>query len=141
MLDPVAKQILNSIKCPICKSPVDLLDWKVKSDTRKYNFCCAADWQHYRFFFIHWEPVHRIEYENVIVYEGRHKYEITQFYDLLNLDGKTEILIFDVDPENRVIDTKEKKAPKFSYDKRLFDFSQTNREKIVNRVKTILVFQ
>jgi hypothetical protein len=135
-VDKVAKLILNQIKCPICKSPVDLLDWKVRSETRKYNFCCAADWQHYRFYFIHWEPVYRVEYENLIVFEGNHEYVITQFDN-----GGTEILIFEVDAENNIIESKDKKPTKFSYNKKLFDFSQTTREKIINRVKTILVFQ
>lgn len=90
---------------------------------------------------MHWDGPPRIEYENIIIYEGRRKYDITQFYDPLNIAGKTEILVFDVDAENRVVDNKDKKPSKFVYDKRLFDLSNTNREKILNRVQTILVFQ
>ena len=135
-MDPIAKQILNTLKCPLCKARIDLLDWKDVSDGRKYNFCCSSNWEHYRNFFVHWQPVIYIEYETVVIYEGHRKYHLTQ-YD----DNRTEIFIYDVDAENRIIDDKDKKKPVFRYDKKLFDFSNTNQEKIINRVKTILVFQ
>lgn len=134
-MDPVAKAILNSLKCPICQSRVDLLDWKDRSDGRKYNFCCSSSWEHYRCFFIHWEPVYRIEYETVVVYNGKHQYRITQ-----SEDNKTEILTNEVDAENRVVD-KRGGPGKILFNLHLFDFSKTNREKLMNRLKTILVFQ
>lgn len=134
-MDPIAKAILNSLKCPICQSRIDLLDWKDRSDGKKYNFCCSSNWEHYRCFFVHWEPVFRIEYETVIVYEGKHQYRITQ-YDT----QRTEIFIHNVDAENNIIDSRGKGPGKFEYPKHLFDFAKTNREKLVNRVKTILVF-
>jgi hypothetical protein len=129
--------MLNSMRCPICGGQIDLVGWKVKQPTRKYNFGCVANWEHYRFFFVHWEQPPRIEYETVTLYEGRHQYVIIQ-YDS-NGDNNIEIFIYEVDAENRIIDTK--KPSKFSYSKKMFDFAHTNREKIVNRVKTILVFQ
>lgn len=135
-MDPLVKQTLNTFRCPICKGQVDLLDWKQKGSRYIYNFCCVNEWEHYRLFFVHWEPVLRVEYETVVIYEGRHKYEITQFGTNI-----TEIQIFNVDPENRVIEDPQKKISKFSYPKHLFDFAQTNRDKILNRVRTILVFQ
>lgn len=135
-MDPLVKQTLNALRCPICKGQVDLVDWKQKLPTRKYNFCCVNDWEHYRLFFVHWEPVLRIEYENVRIYEGRHLYDITQFENF-----STEIFVFDVDPENRIISSDKKAPAPFTYNKKLFDFSKTNRDKIVNRVRTILVFQ
>ena len=135
-MDPIVKQTLNALRCPICKGQVDLLDWKQKRVPLDYNYCCANDWEHYRLLFVHWEPVLIIKHETVVVYEGRHKYQITQFQN-----KGTEIFIFDVDLENRVIEDPQKKNPNFSYDKHLFDFSKSNRDKIVNRIKTILVFQ
>jgi YHS domain-containing protein len=135
-VDPIAKAILNSIKCPICQSGIDLLDWKDRSDGKKYNFCCSSNWEHYRNFFVHWEPVFRVEYETVVVYEGKHKYQVTQYED-----NRTEIFIFKVDPEGRVADFGREPPAKFAYPKHLFDFTRTNRDKLVNRVKTILVFQ
>jgi hypothetical protein len=121
-----------------------MMDWNSKSEDRKYNFCCAADWQHYRLHFIHWDPPIRVEYENVILYvplgndlEQYHRFSITQIYDTLRLTAKTDITILLVDPEQHAIE----EFPKVSYNQKLFDFSQTNREKIANRMKTILVFQ
>jgi hypothetical protein len=141
-LDPIAKAVLNSIKCPQCKSPVDLLDWKDRSEGRKYNYCCAANWEHYRIHFIYWETYHPfVEYDHVVVYNGSHKYCITQSYyeptwPYSNSD-RTEIQIYDVDPENRTIS----QSPNLSFDKKLFDFTQTSQDKILNRIKTILTFQ
>ena len=138
-MDPLVKQTLNALRCPICQSQVDLIDWKIPTSAIKYNFCCATDWEHYRLFFVHWEPVLRVEYETVVIYEGKHQYEIRQ-----TSSNKTFIFVRDVDAENRVIPKSNQGlvvAPDFTYDKHLFDFAKTNRDKIVNRAKTILVFQ
>lgn len=141
-MDPLAKALLNSLKCPICQGQVDLLDWKDRSDGMKYNFCCSSNWEHYRLYFVHWELVPRIEYETVIVYEGRYQYRISQFApDKRFPSERTEIHTFEVDKENRIISSKDKKfLPPISFEKKLFNFSQTNREKLMNRVKTIIVF-
>lgn len=131
-MDPIVKQTLNKLKCPICKGQLDLMDWKIKYSSKKYNFCCVNNWQHYCLYLIHWDPVIKIEYEKVIVYEGRHKYEI------IRGDSYTDIFSSDVDIENNVLND----SPRlYSNDKKLFDFSNTNKEKLLNRVKTILVFQ
>lgn len=132
-MDPVAKAVLNSLKCPLCGGQVDLLDWRQAGTKLKYNFCCANNYEHYRLFFIHWDGTPRIEYETVVFYEGKYQYRINQF-----LAGTTEILLSRVDAENRVIDPQ--KYSMFEFEKHLFKFSQTNREKVVNRVKTIVVF-
>lgn len=137
-MNSLIKKTLNLLKCPVCKSQIDLLGWKDKSDGRKYNFCCASNWEHYRLLFVHWEVMPYIDYETVVVYNDHHMYHVTQYFD--NGNNKTEIFIYEVDAENRIIDSKDKKTLKLSYDKKLFDFSQTNKEKIINRIKTILVF-
>lgn len=87
-------------------------------------------------FFVHWEPVLRVEYETVILYEGRWQYRISQFEA-----NTTEIYVSRVDAENRVIEDPDRPPKVFKFQQKLFDFSKTNREKIANRVKTILVFQ
>jgi len=135
-MDPIAKQILNSLRCPICKSQIDLLDWKNPTGSPKYNFSCAADWQHYRLFFQHWDYPYRIEYETVWLFEGRFLYSVTQ-----KDGGDTEITLLDIDPENRILDGQKDKKPSFTYNKHLFDFTNTNRDKLLNRLHTILVFQ
>lgn len=84
---------------------------------------------------MHWESPHRIEYETVIVYHGRHKYVITQ-----SEDKTTVIQTLDVDAENRVIDNRGGPNP-ISFDFHPFDFTQTNQISLMNRLKTILVFQ
>lgn len=129
----IAKAFLNTLKCPICKSRLDL--YEAIDTSRKYNFCCSSNWEHYRIFFIHWEAVLRVEYETIVVYEGRHQYHLTQ-YD----DNRTELFIYDVDAENRILDSKDKKPFVSRYNKKLFDFTNTTKDKIVNRIKTILVF-
>lgn len=132
-MDPLVKQMLNRLRCPVCGSQIDLLDWKLPNTERRYNFCCAADWEHYRLFFIHWEPVLRIEYETVVLYEGHKQYWINQYED-----GKAEIFLSKVDAENRLIDSPQ--TPIFVSNKKLFDFSHISREKMIHRIKTIIVF-
>jgi len=114
-----------------------MFELNTKQLGRKYNYCCANNWEHYRILFVHWVVAPKIEYETVVVYEGRYEYLIHQYDN--NGNNNIEIFVYEVDAENRIIDTK--KPSKFSFNKKLFDFSRTNREKIVNRVKTILVFQ
>lgn len=132
----ISREILNSICCPICKSPIDLLDWsKIRSMVDAvYNFSCVIDYTHYKLFFNHWYHPPTIEYENVLIYEKEYLYSIIQHAN------RTKILTFSIDQENRIIDQKIKK-PTFIADKKLFDFSNSNRDKILNRIKTILVFQ
>lgn len=112
------------------------MDWKSVSDGRKYNYCCATNWEHYRIFFVHWKPVFYIEYETVVIYENSRQYHITQYND-----NRTELFIYDVDAENRIVDSKDKKYSPLRYDKKLFDFTNTSQDKMVNRIRTILVFQ
>jgi hypothetical protein len=107
------------------------MDWKIKYSIKKYNFCCVNNWEHYCLYLVHWEPIIRIEYEKIIVYEGRYKYEI------IRDDNCTKIFSSNVDIENNVLNN----AKLYSSDKKLFDFSNTNKEKLLNRIKTILVFQ
>ena len=108
---------------------------------KSFNYSCVKDWEHYRINFYHLDLNDlKIEYETVVVYEGKRKYEVNQYYDL-----RTEFWVFEVDPEHRLVEEKAighiVSKPSFRFDKWLFDFSQTNYQKIVNKLKTILVFQ
>jgi hypothetical protein len=69
----------------------------------------------------------------VTIFEGSHQFDIVQ------KSGHTKITIRDIDPEERILDNVKPKV--FKYEKELFDFSKTNRDKILNRIKTILMFQ
>ena len=132
-MNPVAKKILNNLKCPICSGQLDLLSWQVPQKVKDYNFFCVNDYRHYGIFLIHWDFPIVIEQEGVTIFEGSHRFDVVQ------TKGKTKITIREIDPEERVLDNVKPKV--FDYDKEMFIFSQTNRDKIVNRIKTILVFQ
>lgn len=143
----LTSQLIKDIKCPICQGQIDLVDWKIKYASKKYNFCCVNDWEHYRLFLIHWETKLKLESEIVIIYDNNLKYEI--FQSEINPNNQTTIInIYTVDAHNKIIEGPADKAhftPScsniFNYDSKLFDFSLTNRDKIVNRVKTILLFK
>jgi hypothetical protein len=131
-MDKATKIILNSLRCPLCASQIDMFQ-----DKRKvYNYSCSSVPEHYRIQFHSLGFPAGVLLESVTIYEGSHQYEIIQNHFT---DIKTDIIMKSVDPEFRIID---KVSPKiFTYKKVLFDFQNTNKEKILNRVKTILVFQ
>lgn len=145
-MDKSAKLILNTLRCPICRGQIDLISYMARRNPRPFNFCCANNHEHYGLWFIHWEQPPHIESERVIIYDNNFQYEIKVRHSLpVTVSGSsltspsTDIYVWEVDDENRVID---KVTPKvFSYDKCLFDFRNTNRDKILARIKTILVFQ
>jgi hypothetical protein len=111
-----------------------LLDWRDRSDGRFYNFCCSSRWEHYRLFFAHWEQGLTIECETIIVYQNGKKFEVNQMDD-----QTTDIYVFEVDGENRVIEGNQPKPVKFSH--WLFDFANTTRDKMAHRLETLLVFR
>lgn len=144
MWDATTKAILRSLHCPICRGALDLYE-RPKEKGVAYNFCCVNDWEHYRLYFVHWEQPYRIDYEKVVLYEGNYQYAIVQNnfggnqHSPQGVSGDTTITISKVDPEKRIIETLQPKT--FWYTKKFFDFNQTNRDKIINRIKTVLTFQ
>ena len=135
-MDKATKTLLNSLKCPICKSQIDLYDFLQKnSRSTSYNFCCATDYAHYQMWFPHWDAAAIINYDRVDLYEGKYKYRIDQRY----LINSTQITIWEVDVEHRFLDERPRKI--FKYPQIFFNYSNTNRDRMVNRVKTILTFQ
>ncbi len=139
-MDKAAKIILNSLRCPVCKGQIDLFDWAKPVSKKGNNFGCVYESKHYGLYFVHWEMPYRIEQEIVIVNDASHEYEIHQ---TSYVSGRpflsTQIRMWDIDPEGRVISSSEFKD--FNFNKHLFDFSKSNKEKLLNRIKTILVFQ
>jgi hypothetical protein len=131
-MDPLIKAILNNLKCPICQSRVDLYNYGKKMDSQ-YNFCCSLDSWHYRMWFPHWDkpPL----YDIVVIYEGNYRYNIDQRYSI----AKTFIDIIEVDAEFNMINVHLNKT--FQYDRIMFDYPNTDRDKMINRIKTILTFQ
>ena len=132
-MDPLVKKLLNSLRCPICKGQLDLMSYAVSSKPKKYNFSCVYDFRHYGIFLNHWDLPPVIHEEGVIIFEQPYR------FDILQENNNTQIIIYETDLEERVIDNIKPKV--FKYDKLLFNFSKTSREKILNRIKTILVFQ
>ena|SRR5258708_148569 len=150
-MDKTVKILLNSLRCPVCKSLIDVLIYPLRT-TGDYNYCCASNQEHYILSLISTsgldypndlpiDPI--INKDRVVVYEGRYRYIIEQWYPhfaYASSDSvETEIVIQQVDLEHRVIDIVSNK--KFIYDKCLFNWSKTNRDRIINRIKTILTFQ
>ena len=140
-MDPIAKRILNSLKCPVCSGQIDLIGYdSAKQKSKDVNFTCVYDPEHYAIWLVHWDAPIRLEFERATVYEGRYQYQVTQQHYLAGFPiNRTNITIREVDPEHRILDNNPTKL--FTYQKHLFDFTKTNREKLVNRIKTILVFQ
>jgi hypothetical protein len=142
-MDPALKALLNSLRCPICKSLID---------GGKVAAYCVANRDHYDIRIVSdsgsplWIAVPpKIVIESVRVYDKKHKYDIFQSYSCtINnsfiTNDSTIVTIWDIDAEGRVLYNLEKN-PSLSYSKKLFDFQKTNREKIFNRIKTLLVFQ
>lgn len=134
-MDKRSKYILNNLKCPLCESQIDLYDFMGRnSKSQSYNFCCASNYYDYQMWFPHWDDPPRINFDLVEVYEGRHKFKIAQSY----LINQTIIEMWKVDIEHNI---KSNMSKNFTYQQILFDYSNTNRDKIINRIKTILTFQ
>jgi hypothetical protein len=129
-MDMLNKKLLNSLKCPICRGPIDMLDWKSQ---KPYDFGCAYNIDHYKLLL----NDGYITQEQVSFYDKTHKYIITKSYK--DSFEKTLIHIYEADQEYRVqFDFLQKLiSPEVS----LFDFRNFNVEKALNRLKTYLVFQ
>jgi len=84
--------------------------------------------------FPHWDNPSRIHYDVVDIYEGKYKFRIDQRY----LINRTTIDIWEIDAERNLVDEQSKI---FKYEQILFDYRNTTRDKIVNRIKTVLTFQ
>ena len=141
-MDKFAKQILNSLRCPICGGQIDMIHSYISK--KGNNFSCVYDSMHYALKFAHEIAVPKILHENVMIYNESHLYDIRQTYFIGHPpycipQNSTSIFIRDVDKEHRIIDDGVFKT--FTYYKSLFVFSKTDREKIIGRIKTILVFQ
>ena len=129
-MNPVVKKLLNNLKCPVCKSQIDI--------TSQYNnYGCAIGIDHYRLKLEVDDPVVRIISETVKVYHGQHKYIIIKQYQ--NGDIQTKISVSKIDLEGR--DIFSFKDKELIINKDYFDFTNFKLDKVINRIKTIFVFQ
>lgn len=133
------REFLNNLKCPLCGNQIDLIE-NYFLHKKGHNFGCVNSILHYSIWLVHWDGPIRIEKETVMIYDVPYLYEIIQEnFQSMRLEANTQILIRDIDAEHRTIDGGKFKT--FNYKTPLFNFQKTNQEKLLNRVKTILVFQ
>ena len=151
IMDQAVKQILNSLHCPLCQSQIDIRSYPNNSKG-DMNYACVSDLSDYQ---IHLathnaldHPFNRvippfIDKERVIIFDNKYMYEITQYsyHNELNTGDSTQVCFFNLDEENRIIFVRGKERAPLYLMSKLFDFQQTNREKIIKRIKTILTFQ
>lgn len=123
-MDPLLKAILNYLKCPVCGGQIEGVS----------RFYCAASRDHYNVRFGSDTAPYIIASEKVILSDGTRQYEIIQ-----NANSTT-IYVWKVNGDNiRIVDKVNPPAP-IVFDKKLFDFSQINKERLINKMKTIVVF-
>lgn len=127
-MDALTKKLLNNLKCPVCKAPIDILKY-----TKPWNFGCAYEFDHYR---LRLNDGY-ISAEQTSIYDISHKYVILKEYKDFQI--KTTIHIYNADPEGRVgFSFVDKKV---TTDIDLFDFKNFDSKKALNRIKTYLLFQ
>jgi|SRR5208282_1449590 len=131
-MDPILKKIVNTLKCPICGSQIEGLEGA---------FYCVYNREDYCVYISHYDDIIRVERESIMIFEGTRLYHVLQVYEE-DKNNWTEFYIFPIDAEKRLIEGKADENYLIgTYEQSLFDFQDTNREKILDRLKTILVFQ
>lgn len=115
-IDPF-KNYLNSLRCPVCGSQIEGIS---------EPFFCVANNEHYRLYLqesLPYTPSHEI----VVIYDDNsRRYAISQ-----DVDSTKIVVSYENSPTKEPIT--------FSF--RVFDFLNTTKEKILNKLKTIMVFQ
>ena len=130
-----AKKILNDLRCPVCRSPIDITGYPVFSTT--YNYGCADNYDHYLLSVITSVGCSKIEKEQVHVIDSKHKYQIFKTYHPKG--NKTEITAYQIDSEGRVIFSF--KNNKLCLEQEIFNFTKFDVNKAIHRIKTMFVFQ
>lgn len=134
-MDKVLKSFLNTLKCPLCGSLIDIFDGKEVK--RKFNFACSSNYTHYGIW-LNSDLYPFIEEEVLEIHEKNHMYLIHQFHSQIPNTHMCSINIFNINGDGNITGSL---SSNFVYDKSLFDFRNTNRSKLLNKIKTILVFQ
>ena len=119
-MDKQLKALLNSLRCPVCKSQIDIYGGRI------YSYCCAKNnleyMLHIPFAAITLTPV--IAYDKVKIFDDDKKYIVDQQYET-----KTTVFdIWSVDAEGNVKDYNNKTV---KLDYILFDYQKTDRERII----------
>jgi hypothetical protein len=124
-MDLSLKAWLNSLFCPICKSPIDIVQ-----GGKAYG--CATDYDHYIV-----SNHLGITTEVVNVYDSKWKYQIIRSKNQNSI--KTDIKMFEVDGEKRVKFSFKERKLTFDFD--VFDLKIFDANKAIKRIKTLIVFQ
>lgn len=127
-MDRRTKLLLNSLHCPICFSQIDY-----NSGDRVFNYACVNNSQHYQIDIPIDLPPPLILKEQISIDHENIKYVVSQ--SLIN----TIVLILPIDLEGRIIEGFTQPPIQLPY--YLFDFQRTDRDKIINRIRTILTLQ
>jgi hypothetical protein len=128
-MDKQLKTLLNNLKCPVCKAQIDIAGRSISS---QYNYSCSGHPQEY-VLFIDSQLSLPIRYDRVIIYDEHNKYIVVQVYGA----QYTVLDVWKVDAEGNLTDYNNKTV-KLNYI--LFDYQKMDREKIVRRLKTVMVF-
>jgi histidinol phosphatase-like PHP family hydrolase len=133
-MNPTARKFLDTLRCPLCNSLIDLLEWKQSiANSVKFNFCCSQNWEHYCLYFQYWKIPFFIEYERVCIFLPGIEYDILQSNSL----QKTDVNFYQTDLENRIIAVAQQPV---TYQYLLINFQESSQEEIVNRLMIIMTF-
>lgn len=130
------KKLLNSLSCPICKAQIDIISGRCSSLYKGYDYGCVINFDHYVLYISgvgNYSP--KIEKEAVAIYNDKHKYQLVKTY--LDNQVKTEITVFNIDPEGRVQFSFRNNSAKFDFD--IFDFANFNMETALTKIETVLL--
>jgi hypothetical protein len=125
-MDKQLKALFDSLRCPVCGAQIDLAG---KGISRQYNYCCADNNNEY---VLHISEL-SITHDRAIIYDRNNKYIIVQNYDV----KQTIFDILKVDAEGNITDWNNKTV---YLDYTLFDYQNTDKEKIIRRLKTVMTF-
>jgi len=126
------KTYFNTLRCPLCNGQLDSIS---KLETVKLY--CVSNFEEYICILNTTIYPPTFWWEEVSIYHGNNKYWIGQEYK--NLDMKCSIQIRSIDKEGRVIEGSKIKSMVFKF--KLFDFQSLDKNRILSKLKTILVFQ
>lgn len=136
MLNQEAKTILNNLRCPICKSKVDLLSYGYRMLLRAdHNFGCSNNYDHYTISYIHWESPPNIEEERVVFYSKDKIFQITKMYP----SNKAEVIISGLDVDYKIYTGIYGEKLEFGID--YFDFINFDQLRVIDLIDIYRVFE
>lgn len=130
------KQYLNSVRCPMCNCGLDGSPWQ-KTGSWIY---CVYDPNHYRQFVDVDEVLDllSIRFEGIIIKTTIKKYSITKSYHNGAIKFTT-IAVNIIDGNGDIIEGSDKKESVVEGD--VINLTPFNKEKVIERIKTVLLFQ